>query len=444
MDTQLTIVGTGIAGLAAAIFAANRGIETVLAGGSGGAGASDFSSGLIDLLGASPADPRRPLNDPWEGLDSLSRTHPRHPYARLTAEEIRGGLREVLDALQRAGLPYTGQERANSETITPAGTTKPTYRMPSSMQPGARALAEGAPCLLVDFHGLKDFSGAMVRQVLASRWPGLRSERVSFPGGGSRPELFTGVMARFLDGESLREELARTVAPLLGDAEYVGFPAVLGMYRTPEVVADLQDRLGVPVFEIPTLPPSVPGLRYKEACDRALAGSTVRRLSNRTVGVQEAGAKHFVLRLEHGDRTMRLRTRTVILASGRFLGRGLQADRTRIREPVFNLPLHQPENRQGWHRHDFFDPRGHPVNVSGLEVNSAFSPVSGSGEVVYGHLFACGSILAHQDWIRSKCGAGLSLATAFRAVDSCARLLGGGRSASGTSTQPGATDGHNR
>jgi glycerol-3-phosphate dehydrogenase subunit B len=393
---------------------------------------------MLDLLGAVPGRPHRFLDDPWQGIASLSGSTPRHPYALLEPGDIEHGFDEVLAGLERAGLPYTGSGRANLEAITPAGTTKPTYRVPVSMRAGPLALAQGAPCLLVDFHGLKDFSGAMVREVLARRWPDLRSARIGFPDDGTRTELFTGLMARRLDGERLRERLAGAVAPLIGDAQYVGFPAVLGVYRTPEVVSELQDRFGASVFEIPTLPPSVPGIRYKEACSRALHGSTVRRLSNRRVSVLEAGPEHFLLRLEDGDRPVRLRTTAVILASGRFLGRGLQAGRSSISEPVFGLPVHQPPSREAWHQSDFLDPDGHPVNRAGLEVDGSFRPVHPSGDVVYGHLFACGSILAHQDWIRTKCGAGLCLATAYRAVSSCARLLGEDGSASGTSTQPGA------
>ena len=36
---------------------------------------------------------------------------------------------------------------------------------------------------------------------------------------------------------------------------------------------------------------------------------------------------------------------------------------------------------------------------------------------------AAGSILAHQDWKRQKCGSGLAIATAYGAVQACARML---------------------
>jgi glycerol-3-phosphate dehydrogenase subunit B len=423
IETQLTIIGAGIAGLASAVFAAGRGIETVLVGGSGGAGASDFSSGYLDLLGSLPGEARSIRSDPWQGLVELCEMRPHHPYALAGRRDIAAAFEELLRSLEKADLPHTGEEASNSEAITPAGLTKPTYRMPRSMWAGKMALAEKAPCLLLDFHGLKDFSAAMVRAGLQKRWPELRSARVPFPDSGARSELFTGLMAMSLESEAAREKLVHSVRPLLGQDEYVGFPAVLGLYRTREIAAELEERLEASVFEIPTLPPSVPGQRFKEACDRLLSGSTVRRLSNQRAKLQEKSPDRFLLKLEHGDRATRLASRAVILASGRFLGRGLTADRKRIREPIFGLPVHQPEQRDGWHCSDFFDPRGHPVNLSGLEVDHAFRPVAPSGDPVHGHLFACGSILAHQDWIKTKSGAGISLASAYKAVTSSARLL---------------------
>lgn len=423
IETQLTIIGTGIAGLAAAVFAARRGIETVLVGGSGGAGASDFSSGYLDLLGSLPEETHPIWNDPWQGVSELRESSPRHPYALAGGRDIASAFEELLHSLEEVDLDYTGLEGSNSEALTPAGLTKPTYRMPRSMRSGSVALTEKAPCLLLDFSGLKDFSAAMVRAGLQKRWPGLRSERIVFPDSESRSELFTGLMAMSLEGEAAREKLARRVQPLLGQDEYVGFPAVLGLYRTRGIVAELEERLGAPVFEVPTLPPSVPGQRFKEACDRFLSGSTVRRLSNQRVSLREKGPDRFLLGLEHDDRATRLSTRAVILASGRFLGRGLTADRKRISESIFYLPVHQPEQRGDWHCSDFYDPAGHPINRSGLEVDDAFRPVSASGDAVHDHLFACGSILAHQDWIKTKSGAGISLASAYKAVASSARLL---------------------
>ena len=78
--------------------------------------------------------------------------------------------------------------------------------------------------------------------------------------------------------------------------------------------------------------------------------------------------------------------------------------------------MYQPKHRNQWHRRSFLDPKGHPVNQSGLETDAWFRPLTAEGEPAFDRLFAAGSILAHQDWIRMKCGAGLSITTAYAAV----------------------------
>lgn len=414
-EAQLTIIGTGIAGLAAAIFAAQQGIDAALIEASG-SGASDFSSGLLDLCGPIPSGSKGEQTNPWQAISSLIRSEPNHPYAQIEQTDIAAAFNQCLSALDRAGLSYHGQEQSNCEAITPAGTTKQTYRIPASMLAGPEALAENAPCLLIDFHGLKDFSGAMIRAVLHDRWPNLRQARIAFPGNEGRSELFTGLLARSLDAPPGVERLAEAVRPLLGESQFLGFPAVLGVNRTDRIVAELEDRLGVRVFEIPTLPPAVPGTRFREACQRILSGSTVRTLTCQWLRLLGSAPGSYTLGLEQQERSLQLRTGAIILASGRFLGQGLVADRTAVRESIFDLPVHQPESRQGWHRQDLFDPKGHPINTAGLEVDHLFRPVDSSGHAVFEGLFACGSILAHQDWMRSQCGAGLSLSTAYRAV----------------------------
>jgi glycerol-3-phosphate dehydrogenase subunit B len=112
-----------------------------------------------------------------------------------------------------------------------------------------------------------------------------------------------------------------------------------------------------------------------------------------------------------------------ILASGRFLGKGLHADRKHIHETIFDLPVTQPPDRTLWHRKDFLDSRGHPINRAGLEIDDSFRPLDSSGHPAFKLLFAAGSILAHQDWMRMKCGSGLALATGFAAVQSFVRLF---------------------
>jgi len=83
----------------------------------------------------------------------------------------------------------------------------------------------------------------------------------------------------------------------------------------------------------------------------------------------------------------------------------------------------QPDSREEWYSDDFLNPAGHPVNLAGVEFDSHFRPLNKHGQVVHKNLFSAGTILAHQDWKRMKCGAGLSITTAFAAVNSAASWL---------------------
>jgi glycerol-3-phosphate dehydrogenase subunit B len=117
----------------------------------------------------------------------------------------------------------------------------------------------------------------------------------------------------------------------------------------------------------------------------------------------------------------RVQARGVVLATGRFLGGGLAADRKRIRETLFDLPVWQPADRRDWHRPNLLDPRGHPIHAAGLETDEALRPLDATGRPAFDTLFAAGSILAHQDWTRSKSGAGIAVATARAAVNAFRR-----------------------
>jgi glycerol-3-phosphate dehydrogenase subunit B len=225
-------------------------------------------------------------------------------------------------------------------------------------------------------------------------------------------------MAWSMADPARRAELAESVAPLAKDVDQVGFPAILGMTDTSAVLRHMEELLGKPVFEIPTLPPSIAGPRLRAAFDRGLPPLGVRTCTQKLITSATCGDDGFHFTAGSGSTSVELAARSAILASGRFFGKGLKADRQRIHEAVFNLPVTQPENRGLWHRSAFFDARGHEVNQAGIETDHLLRPLDAEGNPFHPRLRAAGAILAHQDWMRMKCGAGLAIATAYKAVTS--------------------------
>lgn len=417
---ELLVIGTGMAGMAAALFAARSGLDAVQVGMTGEIG---FASGLLDLLGVHPVAGGRACSDPWKALGQLVEDCPRHPYARIGARTIRAAVTDFIATLVDAGLPYHCPAERNVRVLTPLGTLKTTFAVPASMAAADAALVDGRPCLLVDFPGLKGFSARQIKATLGDRWPALETVRLPFPGLSG--ELQTERMARRLETPQARDQLARAIRAHLGDARAVGLPAVLGVARAHQVFTEIQTALGVPVFEIPTMLPAVTGLRLRECLERHLPRMGVRaRYQQKVLAVARVSGDGIAVEVGGERAEVLIKARAVVLASGRFFGQGLHADRQAIRETIFNLPVYQPADRNRWHRKRLFDRAGHPIHRAGLPVDAMMRPCDVRGSRIYPNLFAAGSILAHQDWIRQKCGSGLAIASAYAAVRASRTVLG--------------------
>ena len=419
---DVAVIGAGMAGMAAALFAAERGLSCIQIGNGGGI---LFASGLLDLLSVQPLAESRVWQDPYAALADLAREQPEHPLARVDRLSIRNAFETFTAALGAAGLAYAPLGERNRSVLTSIGTIKTTFGVPLSMLAGVGALKAREACLLVDFRGLREFSARQIAETLVRSWPGLRHRRIEFPDCEAVSELYAAHLARALETRELRERTIALVKPLLGDARAVGFPAVLGLARAREVHGAFEAGLGLPVFEIPTIPTSVPGLRLLAALEAAVSARGVRRRHQASVRALSFHAEAATLELAGVSGGERVRARAVVLATGRFTGRGLIADRGGVREGILGLRVRQPATRDAWHQRNFLDPAGHAINRAGLETDQAWRPLAENGKPAWARLFAVGSILAEQDWMRSKCGSGLSIATAWAAIDALARQLRG-------------------
>jgi glycerol-3-phosphate dehydrogenase subunit B len=428
---ELAVVGAGLCGMAAALFAVNRGLATVQVG---GPGELPLTSGLMDLMGVHPAERGVLWRDPWKALAALAQDQPEHPLSRVPAEAVAAAFDEVFALLADQGLPYRRRE-VNVDVVTFAGTRKPTFGVPLSMWAGVEALEARTPCCIAGIEGLKGFSAEQIVAPLQSDWPGLRALSLRFP--GTRGEVHAPHLGSLLEDATRRAAFAERLQRELGEARAVGIPAVIGLQGGAEILRDLAARLGAAVFEVPTLPPSLAGLRLRQAFEQGLAAAGVTQLYQQKVRSMAPEGRGWRLQLETAAAPAVIRADGVLLATGRFFGGGLVAGRGRIREAVLDLPVHQPERREQWHAMDAFAPAGHPVNRAGLMIDAAFRPVDRTGRPAGHNLFAAGSILAHQDWKRTKCGAGLALATAFGAVQHFLESVGPHRAAAGPAAEGG-------
>ncbi|MBT8364495.1 MAG: glycerol-3-phosphate dehydrogenase subunit GlpB [Deltaproteobacteria bacterium] len=387
---DLAVIGTGMAGMAAAVFAVNRGISTVIVG---SLGESWFTGGLIDLMGVHPIGSAKTWRDPWAAIEALAEDIPGHPYARLRREDIKAALQEFYTFLGDNGLPYCSQDGQNSNLITAYGAIKTTHGVPQTMWPGVTALSRKAPCLIVDLQGLKGFSARLLAERLRSEWPGLKTLSILSIYSDQAHEINPIPLAHDLEIAEHRQKFTDLIRPHVKDVEFVGLPAVLGIYQADKVVHEFGELLGKPVFEIPAMPPSVSGMRLKEAFLRFLPAKGVHcRFQKHVLKAVPTADGEFLLDVGRTEHEARIRAGGVLLATGRFLGGGLQSDHATIKERFFDLPVFQPESRKDWHRDRFFEPSGHAVNQAGLETDAIrITSLSSPGKFIwknYGTIFS--------------------------------------------------------
>ena len=435
IESEVLVVGGGLAGITSAITAAREGADVRLV--CHKRTSLRQASGLIDGLGYVPtrSDPyeadeitqRRkdyrtvrtergeytgPLVTPFEGVDDLP---PDHPYAILGPEALREGL-ALFDDL--TGEMYRGgHTERNALVPTFGGTIKPTARYPRAAAAGLAS--DSRPMAVVGFRSLTDFDARMTAESLelADVPFAVTGAEVEFAETFPDDAKITRLAKALdhdepIDGTPARQALADAVDPHVGDAERVGFPALLGDDNTAEVRADLGDRLGVEVFEIPMGPPSLLGLRLEDRLYDALDAEGVRfQTGTPVVGYNSSdGERIESVVVDHKGREVPYHADRYVLATGGFVGKGLDSDRQRVEEPVFDCHVPHPDDRYDWFVDDDFG--DHPFARFGIRPNTSMQPLDAEGNPEFENLYAAGSVVGGADVAREKSASGVSLATA--------------------------------
>ncbi len=417
-STDLGIIGSGIAGFSASIFALNRKIKTAQIGNTG---AVAYTTGYLDLYGA-PDMAGGKTTDPWQALERLKETAPDHPLTKITPDDIRDSLTQVTTFLTENGIAYNTPSEHNITALTPAGTTKQTLCIPNTMANGPVALTARPACVIIGFKGLKGFSAKQVVANLKEQWPGLTTARLTFP-DMEHGELYPEVMARALEVPATRKRLALLLKEAANGSSHAGLPAILGMHNPDKVKQHLEELSGLKLFEIPTMPPSVPGIRLREMFEQVFPQKGVTLIPQQKVDTITFNDNNVTLGLSDSYGPVIVEAKAVILATGRFLSGGLEARIDGIREPLLHLPVSQPGGRTAWYNKSYTAKEGHQINRAGIEVDNQFRPLNHDGKPFHPALFGAGSILAHQDWIRSRSGAGIAISTAYKAVEAAEQYI---------------------
>lgn len=409
MKFDTIIIGGGLTGLICGIRLAKQGQRCVII--SAGQSALHFSSGSFDLLNALPDG--TPVEHPLQHIEELSRQVPVHPYAKLGREKFRELAVLSRKLLQEAGIPVSGDEKTNHYRVTPMGTFKPTWLTLKD-----QLVCENKTCLpwkkiaIFNVLGFLDF----YTQFIADEFRKIGTESsihaFNFPAleyiRKNPTEMRSTNIARIFDKQENLEELAHLLKNESGDAEAIVLPAIIGL-SPGNVLKQLEERVGKAICLLPTLPPSVPGIRTQQQ---------LKKYFQQLGGVYMLG--DTVLRTEReGDRVVRVYSynhgdipfvgQNVVLATGSFFSQGLIASPERVYEPVFDLDVSFAEDREDWYDLDLF--AAQPYQKFGVKTDEGFRALY-RGQPL-DNLYVAGAVLEGFDAMKEGCGAGVSVLSAL-------------------------------
>jgi glycerol-3-phosphate dehydrogenase subunit B len=388
---DVIVVGGGLAGLTAATRLAESGMRVLVI--AKGVGATHLSPVTIDVLGYAPERVERPG-------DALAQLGNDHPYSIIGRDAVAAAI-----AWWGEAMPYVGGLDKNLLLPTAVGALKPSALVPETMAAGAGS----DPVCVVGLRTLKDFHAPLLAENLARA--GIEARAVELD---LRPEKRADAnslgFARGFDDPEFRAEVAGQLSARLGAEERIAFPAVLGVAGPRGVWSELQDRLGRPVFEVPTLPPSVPGIRVFGLLRERLRRTGGRVILNAVVqGADRDGARVTTLHTRVGLREVERSADWVVLATGGFASGGIALDsHWQAREVALGLPVTGVPDGERFLPEYFAE---HPMGRAGVAVDARLRPDGLENVLVAGATLA-GAV----PW-REKSGDGISLATGHRAAE---------------------------
>ncbi|MCK5673409.1 MAG: anaerobic glycerol-3-phosphate dehydrogenase subunit B [Spirochaetales bacterium] len=395
MKYDIAVIGSGMSGLMASIYLTEQGLKTAVV--SRGDPICSLSSGCIDIAGTGERT-----------LDSIDKFPQEHPYNKVGNTEIYNSIQYFRDLMEKQGCIYTGDIRKNRRILTPLGRNRITSLAPFTMEHAD--IKKNETFHIISFKDIKDFFPSFV----TGEYPDTDISIFD-------AETYTtmGIAAK-MDNEEFLSTFVKWINAQKIKQLKIGIPAVLGITKTFQIIKKLEKETGKIFFEIPTLPPSIPGLRlYRNLKSIAEKKGVSFYGSAEIIDFKKEKDKIINITIKKPGRPDNVDANAFILATGSFVSGGLFLDKDIFKETVFNLPVSFPKNEELFNQ-DFFK-LGHPIEKAGILVDDTFKALD-SG---YNNLFIAGSILAHSETMKYQCGHGMAISTGIAAAKHALEFLGG-------------------
>jgi glycerol-3-phosphate dehydrogenase subunit B len=392
---DIIVIGSGMSGLIASIYLAEQGLNTAVL--SKGDPICSLSSGCIDIAGTGD-----------NTLESITQFPEEHPYKKIGIQGIYDSIQYFRDRMEEKRCSYIGDTKKNRSILTPIGKHRITSLVPFTMEHAN--IKNDETFHIISFKNLKDFYPSYI----TGNFP---NTDVSIYDAGIHTIM--GIAAK-MDTDDFLSFFISWINRKNIKQNKIAIPAVLGITKALKIFNRLEKETGKVFFEIPTLPPSIPGIRLYNNLKSVAEKKGVNFYgSAQIIDFKKEKNKIRNITIKKPGRPDYVNAKVFILATGSFVSGGLFLDKNIFKETVFNLPVYFPKNKELFNQ-DFFK-LGHPIEKSGILIDHNFQVL----ESGYNNLFIAGSILAHSETMKYQCGHGMAIATGIAAAKNAQNFFGG-------------------
>jgi len=319
--TDLLVIGAGLSGIMAAAAAARAGKKVMLV--AGGEGVLGLTSGCIDLWGYRIDRKDEFCPGPREEIARLVKVSPGHPYA-VAQDALEESIDFFLAICGEKGCSYRDNGGGNWILPTSLGTVRPTYLAPDGM---AVNLTGFGRIVVVGFTELKDFFPGMLVANLTRNTdltPGCELVSCMVSAGGK--EMGPNTLAHRLEQPGVIQRVAAGIKKFVYPDTLILLPPVMGEDLHRDIMNTLSGELGCLAREVTGMPPALPGQRLHKALLGYIKDRGVEIVAGCTVKSAMVSNQHcrWVTASGAGS-TMQILAGAFVLATGSFLGGGLQA-----------------------------------------------------------------------------------------------------------------------
>jgi glycerol-3-phosphate dehydrogenase subunit B len=403
MRFDTIIIGGGLSGLVAGIELVRKGQKCLMA--SSGHSALHFFSGSFELCSKD--------ENPLKAIAALDAAH---PYSKLGSERVEALAARVKPFFAELGLNFKGDASANHWRLTPLGVMKRAWlTLDEYASFGSEQQMPWNVVTVLNIDGFLDFHTSYIAAALEAKGVEVTVSSLSAPQFDklreSPTEMRSTNISKTIVGDFV-EALAAQINDKTAGGEAVLMPAVAGLSGTAEV-ARLKELVHVPLYFLPTLPPSTPGIRIQMMLKKYFQslGGVYMLGDSVTEGKFEDGKLKSIKTFN--NESTEFEAENFVLATGSFFSKGIVASQNGVVEPVFGLDVDADIERTNWYERNVFDAQ--PYMKFGVATDDSFRAMK-DGKTIE-NIYVAGSVLSGFNAIKDGCGAGVSLITDHNVAD---------------------------